>query len=149
MNASQPDHGGRVTGGPAPESPRRIVYLALTIATVAAGLLVHLRGAGLDPTARDVAGDALWAAMIVWLTGVGAPRAPRLFRCAAAGAVCVAVELSQLIHGPFLDAIRGTEPGRLVLGSGFDLRDFGAYALGVGAAALLDAVIVRLTASAG
>lgn len=122
---------------------RRLAYLALALGTIAAGLLVHLRGAVLGAAARDVLGDALWAAMITWLAGVLAPHSRLAVRCAAAYAVCVAVELSQLYHAPWLDAIRETEPGRLVLGSGFDPRDLGAYALGVVAAALLDAAIFR------
>jgi hypothetical protein len=101
-----------------------------------AGLLVHLRGAALGPLARDVAGDALWAAMMMWLVSLAAPGARLWLRSVAAFAVCAAVELSQAYHGPVLDGIRATEPGRLLLGSGFDPRDFGAYALGVAAAAL-------------
>lgn len=120
---------------------RRLLYLVLALATIVAGLLVHLRGAALGPATRDVAGDALWAAMTTWLAGAVAPRARLAVRCAAAFAICAAVELSQLYRGPWLDAIRETELGRLILGSGFDLRDFGAYALGVAAAALLDVAI--------
>jgi hypothetical protein len=122
---------------------RRLWYLAPALGTIAAGLLVHLRGAVLGPAARDMLGDALWAAMIMWLTSAFAPRARLAIRCAAAFAVCVAVELSQLSHAPWLDAIRDTEPGRLLLGSGFDARDLSAYALGVAAAALLDAAIFK------
>lgn len=97
----------------------------------------------LGAAARDVAGDALWAAMIMWLAGAVAPHSRLAVRSAAAFAVCAAVEVSQLYHAPWLDAIRETEPGRLVLGSGFDPRDLGAYALGVAVAALLDAAIFR------
>jgi hypothetical protein len=55
------------------------------------------------------------------------------------------VEVSQLYHAPAIDALRATFVGALVLGSGFDLRDLAAYALGVASALLLDvALIVRL-----
>ena len=121
---------------------RRLWYLALAFVTIAAGLLVHLRGAALGAATRDVAGDALWAAMIMWLAGAAAPGARLAARCVAAYTLCVAVELGQLYHGAIVEVIRATEPGRLVLGSGFDPRDFGAYALGVAVAALLDAAIV-------
>jgi hypothetical protein len=110
--------------------------------TIAFGLLVHLRGAMLGSTARDVMGDALWAAMIAWWVGALVPRAPLLQRCAAAYAICAVVEVSQLYHAPWLDAIRATTPGRLVFGSGFDARDLAAYALGVGAAALIEMTVV-------
>jgi hypothetical protein len=44
---------------------------------------------------------------------------------------CFAVEFSQLIHLPMLDALRRTTLGYLVLGSGFDRRDLAGYAGGV------------------
>jgi hypothetical protein len=119
----------------------------LACATIAVGLLVHLRGAALGPVARDVLGDALWAMMIAWWTGVLAPRARFTVRCSAAYAVCAAVEVSQLYHTPALDAVRETTLGHLVLGSGFDPRDLAAYAAGVALAALLESVSRSLTRS--
>jgi hypothetical protein len=68
-----------------------------------------------------------------------APGARLVLRAAAAGLVCAGVELSQLYHAPALDAFRATRVGHLLLGSGFDVRDLGAYALGVLGAALLEA----------
>jgi len=94
------------------------------------------------PTIRDVLGDALWAGMIVWLIGARVPNARPWTRYGAAYAICALVETSQAFHTPRLDALRATMIGQLVLGSGFDPRDFLAYALGVGAAALLDAGLV-------
>ena len=125
-----------------PVSRARAVYLALALATIAVGLLVHLRGAVLGPVARDVLGDALWAAMIAWWAGALAPGARLTTRAAAAFAVCAGVEASQLLHAPALDALRATRVGHLVLGSGFDPRDLVAYAAGVAGAALLEATVV-------
>jgi hypothetical protein len=105
-------------------------------------LTVHIGGRPLPPVFRDVLGDALWAMMIVWWMGVAAPRLRLRTRGMAALAICVAVELSQRYHTPFLDALRRTRPGHLVLGSGYDPRDLLAYALGVVAAV----VVAQLTA---
>jgi hypothetical protein len=69
--------------------------------------------------------------MIVWWMGVAAPRLRLRTRGLAALAVCVGVELSQLYHTRFLDALRHTLPGHLVLGSGYDPHDFLAYAAGL------------------
>lgn len=123
-------------------SRARATYIALALTTIGVGLLVHLRGTALRPAARDVLGDALWAAMIAWWAGALAPSARLGPRSAVAYAVCASVEVSQLYHGPWLDAARATQLGWLVLGSGFDPRDLAAYALGVGAAALLEATAV-------
>ncbi len=127
----------------APNLPRP-AFLALALATIGVGLVVH-RGAGgaLPPAARDVLGDALWAAMIHWWIGVAAPAAPPGRRALAAVACCAAVEASQLVRLPALDAVRRTTLGHLVLGSDFDARDLAAYALGVAAAAAGEAALVR------
>ena len=112
-------------------------YVALALATIVAGLWVH-RSAPLGPVTRDVTGDALWGMMIAWWVGAAAPRARLLTRGAVALGICFVVEFSQLIHGAQLDALRRTTLGHLVLGSGFDPRDLLAYALGVGAAVLIE-----------
>ena len=119
-------------------SSARVAYVALAAGTIALGLWVHRGGAALGTDARDVLGDALWAGMMAWLVGAAAPRARLGVRSAAALGICVAVELSQLLHTSAIDAVRRTTLGHLLLGSGFDARDLLAYAVGVSAAALLE-----------
>lgn len=121
----------------------RVRYVTLALLTIAIGLVVHVTGSAIAPAARDVLGDALWAAMIFWWVGALAPGARVGARAAAAYAICVAVEVSQLWHAPALDAARATTAGQLVLGSGFDPRDLVAYAGGVAVAVALDAAVVR------
>jgi len=106
------------------------------------GLLVHLRGTVLGPDVRDATGDAVWAVMITWWVGALAPAARPGVRGAAAYAVCLAVEVSQLYHAPAVDAVRATLVGQLVLGSGFDVRDLAAYAVGVASAVLIDVTLI-------
>jgi hypothetical protein len=76
--------------------------------------------------------------MVYWLTGAVAPRAPRTVRAAVALGVAWAVEFGQLLRAPWLVALRATTLGHLALGTDFDARDLGEYAVGVGAAALAD-----------
>lgn len=116
----------------------RLVYVALALATIVLGLIVHLRGDTLGPTARDVIGDATWAAMIAWWVAAIVPGSPLWTRSVAAITICFVVELSQLYHTPALDTLRRTTVGQLTLGSGFDPRDLVAYTVGVLAAALLE-----------
>lgn len=116
----------------------RTTYILLAVVTIAVGLAVHLRGTVLGPVLRDVAGDALWAAMIMWWVSAFAPSVRLAMRGMIAYTICLGVEVSQLYHAPTIDAVRATLPGRLVLGSGFDPRDLLAYAAGVIGTVLLD-----------
>ena len=138
---------GEMTDAPAHGMPRwlrvRTRYFALAVGTIVLGLAVHGRGGALSPVVRDVLGDALWAAMAAWLIAAAAPAHRLAWRAAAAVALCFAVEFSQLVHFPALDAFRRTTAGHLLLGSGFDRRDFAAYAAGVLAAVLLELAIER------
>jgi len=105
------------------------------VGTIALGLLVHLHGQGvLRPIERDVVGDLLYAVMIVWWVGAVAPRSSVWLRGLVALLFCFAIELSQLYHGPGVDALRATLLGHLVLGSSFDWRDLGVYTAGAVAA---------------
>ncbi|NOT35527.1 MAG: DUF2809 domain-containing protein [Candidatus Eisenbacteria bacterium] len=129
-----------------PSLRARVTFVVLAVGTIALGLGVHAYGSGLGSSARDVVGDALWAMMIAWWIGALAPSGSLRVRSAVAFAICVGVELSQLLRTPELDALRSTPVGQLVLGSGFDARDLVAYAVGVlGAVGLELAVHSRQT----
>ena len=117
--------------------------MALALGTIAVGLIVHWRATALPPTVRDILGDALWAMMVAWWMGALAPDMRLGGRSGLALAFCCAVEFSQLYHAPVLDAVRRTTPGQLVLGSGFDVRDLGAYGVGVLTALMLETAMHR------
>lgn len=123
-----------------PSDARRVrfAHAAAALLTIGAGLTAHFAGSSLGPSLRDALGDALWAAMMMWLIGAFAPRAHLFARSAVAYAICACVETSQLYHATTLDAARQTTVGHLVLGSGFDPRDFLWYALGIAGAAVLE-----------
>ena len=127
-----------------PESRPRIAYVASAFATIAVGLAVHFGGARLPLAVRDVIGDALWAMMLTWWVSALWPRLAGGARAAVALGSCYAVEASQLYHSPGLDAARATTLGHLVLGSGFDLRDLAAYALGVLGAVVIERAVRRV-----
>ncbi|MEO8451286.1 MAG: DUF2809 domain-containing protein [Gemmatimonadota bacterium] len=121
----------------------RSTYAILALATIGLGLLLRAGHSALPSSVADVGGDALWAAMMFWWVSTVWPRAGPLTRAVGALAVAWLVELSQLVRTPWLDGIRATTLGYLVLGSGFDGRDFISYALGAAAAVLLDLMIGR------
>lgn len=126
-------------------SRTRGIYALATLVVLVSGLAVHFGGATLPPDVRDIAGDALWAAMIWCGIGVLVPSWSLARRTASALAVCLGVECSQLWHTPTLDAVRATTLGHLVLGSDFDARDLVSYAGGVLMAALAEYLRRRRT----
>ena len=111
--------------------------------TIVAGLLWHLSPPLFGAASKDKGGDALWAAMMFF--GISFLLASRslLTRALIALVVCFAVEASQLYHAPWIDRIRSTLPGHLVLGSGFDWRDLVFYAIGVLTATFIDRYWLR------
>jgi hypothetical protein len=113
-------------------------------ATIVLGLAVNRGAFPLTARVRDLVGDALWAFMMTWWIAALAPRVSSWRRGAIALAVCFAVEFSQLLQTPHLDALRRSMMGRLVLGSGFDPRDLVAYTVGVSAAVLVGTLARQL-----
>jgi hypothetical protein len=113
-------------------SPRcRAVYALLVLTVIAAGLLWRPSLLPLPPFASKYGGDALWSLMVFFGFGLLFPRSSTLTLAALAICFSSAVEFSQLYHAPWIEGVRATLPGRLILGSTFNWPDFLAYTLGV------------------
>jgi hypothetical protein len=121
-----------------PSSRNRALYAALAVAVVAAGLLWRSGLIPLPQWLSNYGGDALWALMVFVGFGFLLPRLPTLAVALLALAFAWVVEFSQLYHAPWIDAIRATLPGRLVLGNTFNWIDLVAYALGIGLGAWVE-----------
>ena len=89
------------------------------------------------------AGDTAWTLAVFLLLGLLAPRLSTWSVAGLAVLISFAVELSQLYHAPWIDAIRDTTIGHLALGSGFDPRDLACYTLGAGIGVLIEALKLR------
>ena len=113
-------------------SPRnRVHYAGLALVVVAAGLLWRADFMPLPPWLSNNGGDALWALMVFLGFGFLLTRAPTLNLALLAAAFSWGVEFSQLYHAPWIDDIRATLPGRLILGNTFNWPDLIAYDVGV------------------
>ncbi len=124
----------------------RLLYAALTLGVIAVGVASR-KFPGLFPAVLDkYPGDALWALMVFFGLCVALPRYTT--RCLALAALTISfvVEFGQLYQAPWINAVRATTPGHLVLGSTFSPSDLLAYvvgvSLGVGAAKI--PALVRL-----
>lgn len=126
-----------------PPPPRRRRPIGLLAAlTVVLGLLSRA-DLPLPSLIAAYGGDTLYATLAFFLVALLRPAWPTWAIGLSALLGCFAIELSQLLHSPWLDALRRTLPGRLVLGSGFLLSDLACYAAGVLLGALVDRLLLR------
>jgi hypothetical protein len=121
----------------------RLPYLLALPVVVAAGLGSRVFGHALPRFVAAYAGDTLYATMIFTGIGVLAPGWSTARRAGVALAVCIAIEISQLYHAPWIDAIRATTPGALVLGYGFLWSDLACYFVGVALGATVERLAGR------
>jgi Protein of unknown function (DUF2809) len=127
---------------------RRNVYALAILLTIAAGLASRRWPWLLPEALGKYPGDALYAVMVYWLVVLVRPRDGTVRSGAVALGICFAIEVLQLWQPPWLQAIRATTIGHLVLGSYFNAPDLLAYAIGVVAAMAIEAwVVARPTAT--
>ncbi|MFE8603437.1 ribosomal maturation YjgA family protein [Archangium violaceum] len=128
---------------PGPRS--RALLLPLMVLVVALGLGSRSQAARLHLPrfVTDYAGDALWTVMVYLCLVFVLPRLSVRRAAASALGLSVLVELSQLVHTPWLDALRAHRLGALVLGRGFLASDLVCYAVGAGLAAGTDLLLAR------
>jgi hypothetical protein len=121
---------------------RRHPLFWLALIALAAGLGIGSRrfASQLPGVVAAYAGDTLWALAAFLGIGLLLPRASTKQIAALAMSVSLAVEVSQLYHAPWVDAIRRTTLGGLVLGYGFVWSDLACYAAGVGLGILIERV---------
>lgn len=88
-------------------------------------------------------GDALWASLVFLAIAFLRPGMDGGRLALIALAVSFAVEAAQLYQAPWINAVRATTPGHLILGQGFDWLDLCAYTVGVASAFLVDRLAGR------
>lgn len=123
-------------------------YATATAVTIAIGLASRSYRAYLPWWLAKNAGDALYATMVLFGVGFLAPRARTARIALAAIAFCFAIELSQLYRAPWIDTVRETTPGRLILGQGFHAFDLVCYLIGVALGAGLELGLRRRASGA-
>lgn len=115
----------------------RLKYLTLVIAVVLTGLASR-RFSAADGFIHNYVGDALWAAMIYFGFRFLKPILRPRWTAVAALIFCFLIEISQLYQAEWLNTIRRTTLGGLVLGFGFLWSDFVCYSVGVFLAWIID-----------
>ncbi len=120
---------------------------AVAIAVVIGLGLLSRRCPGLLPSALGkYPGDALWALMVFGGIGLLRPRWRSRSVALAALVISAGVEFSKWYRAPWLESVRHTLAGRLVLGSVFSWRNIAAYAVGILLGWALETAIRKLSA---
>ena len=92
---------------------------------------------------NDYLGDAIWASMIFLIFRFTFFNKDTRYIAIISLVFCFLIEISQLYNAPWIDAVRATTLGRLVLGSGFLWSDLLAYYIGIHFAATFELYILR------
>lgn len=118
----------------------RILYLILTIITIILGLLSR-KVQGLPQIISSYSGDALWALMVFFLFSFLFNKKSTIFILVISIIFSYGIEISQLYHAPWIDSIRATTLGGLILGFGFLWSDLICYTVGIVIGAIIDKTI--------
>ena len=120
---------------------RRVIYLFSAIIVVFVGLASRRYRTHLPSFIGEYSGDVLWALMLFLVVSFVLAGRPLFQRCIVSLVLAFAVEVSQLYHAPWIDGIRNTTLGGLVLGFGFLWSDLVCYLVGIATGALAELTV--------
>lgn len=118
----------------------KLLYLLLTIIVMLLGLLSR-KIEGLPEIISLYSGDILWALMVFLLFAFLFNKKSTIFIISWAIIFSYSIEISQLYHAPWIDAIRNTVLGGLILGFGFLWSDLVCYTIGIIIGIIIDIII--------
>ena len=120
----------------------RFLYTTLTVSVLLLGLLSRRFSDGL-PFVRAYVGDALWALMVFFGLAILLNRKPTQTVGLLALLFSFGIEFGQLYHAPWIDAVRATRLGGLVLGYSFVWSDLLCYSVGIAVGVIIDGQLQR------
>ncbi|MFY8020181.1 MAG: DUF2809 domain-containing protein [Bacteroidia bacterium] len=88
-------------------------------------------------------GDTIWAMMVYYFFRGFFFKHVIIQHALYCSLYCYITEISQLYHAPWIDSIRNTTIGGLVLGFGFLWSDIVAYTLGISLSILLEFLLSK------
>ncbi|KAA0994105.1 DUF2809 domain-containing protein [Dyadobacter sp. UC 10] len=118
-----------------------MLYGLLTAGVMLTGFLSR-RLLGHHAFIRLYVGDVLWAMMVFFGFAFVFRKWSTWQVAAAALAFSVCIEISQLYHAPWIDAIRNMPLGALILGFTFVWSDLLCYSVGVGLGLIAETFVV-------
>ncbi|MGF2820052.1 DUF2809 domain-containing protein [Bacillus subtilis] len=122
----------------------RWIYAVFTVLIIGLGLGSRAFSSVLPDTLNTYLGDSLWAAMIFTGCGFLFRKLKTMITGIISLSFCFVIEFSQLYHAEWIDQIRDTSLGRLVLGYGFLWSDIEAYTIGIAACAAIELLVLGI-----
>ncbi|MEZ0484273.1 ribosomal maturation YjgA family protein [Fibrella aquatica] len=121
----------------------RLIYSGLTAGVLVLGLASRQFGMYLPSFINAYIGDTLWALMVFFGIALVFNRQPTRRVALLALLFSFSIEFSQLYHAPWIDSVRSTRLGGLVLGFGFLWTDLICYSVGIMIGAWVDYRLTR------
>jgi len=126
---------------PLPLNRNRIFYSFAVLTVIILGLCSRKFAAGLPEWINTYLGDALWALMLYLIIATLFKNKKIKTIAILSLLFCYLIELSQLYHAAWIDSIRNTTLGGLVLGFGFLWSDIIAYTIGIALGSGIESLI--------
>ncbi|MCY7919891.1 DUF2809 domain-containing protein [Bacillus vallismortis] len=123
---------------------KRWVYAALTIIIMTIGLGSRTFSSVLPDAVNPYLGDSLWAAMVFTGCAFLFQKMTTIMTGIISLSFCFFIEISQLYHADWIDQIRDTSLGGLVLGYGFLWSDIEAYTIGIALCSAMEFFVLGL-----
>ena len=109
----------------------RGIYLILIFIVIALGLASRKFGSFLPGFISTYAGDTLWGLMVFLIIALIFNKKSSRSIASMAILISAAIEFSQLYQSPWINSIRDTTLGGLILGFGFLWSDLVCYLIGI------------------
>jgi glycopeptide antibiotics resistance protein len=122
---------------------KRIVYLIVIVIVILLGLASRTYGHFLPDFIAENAGDVLWTIMVYFGFRFLLIRKRILTAMLFSLLFSFSIEFSQLYQAGWINEVRGTVLGALVLGKGFLMVDLFRYTVGILIGGFLDKMVIK------
>lgn len=117
---------------------KRLIYLAVTFFIIVLGLASRKYGDILPEFLAEYSGDTLWAAMVYFGLRFLFPSVSVLKAATISLLFSYCIEISQLYQADWVNSVRNTTFGALILGHGFLWSDMVCYTVGILLISIID-----------
>ncbi len=122
---------------------KRLPYIISIVLVIALGIASR-KIMGFPYFVYEYVGDVLWAANLYLLLAFLFPKEKISILAFISITFSVLVEFSQIYHEPWIDSIRNTFIGGMVLGYGFLWSDILCYAIGTFLGVIIDMQFIKI-----